>query len=120
MITARDVRHLQYILASIVLIERYTTEGKEEFDREPLIQDGVLRRLETLTDAASKLPPELKDRHPSIRWHALYGFRNVAAHAYTSIRLDIVWGIVREQLAPLKAMAEQELGAAGRQPDGEG
>lgn len=61
----------------------------------------------------------LKDRHPEIRWHALRGFRNVAAHAYTSVRLDLVWGIVINNLPPLKAAAEQELCTLGRQAEPE-
>lgn len=120
MTRSRDQLHLRYIVESIGLIERYTADGLEAFERDRLIQDGVLRRLETLADAANKLPQTLKDRYPDIRWHALRGFRNVAAHAYTSVRLDIVWGIVVTSLPPLKVAAEQELRAIGREPEREG
>ena len=56
MITARDEVHLAYIAESIDLIERYTAGGKRVFEEETMVQDSVLRRLETLPDAASKLP----------------------------------------------------------------
>ena len=44
------------------------------------------------------LPQALKDRHPQIPWRDVQDFRNVAAHAYTGIDLDIVWRIVAGEL----------------------
>ncbi len=119
MTTPRDEVHLLYIVESIDLIRRYTTAGREGFDRDRMVQDAVLRRLETLADAASKLPRAVKDRHPAIPWHDLHGFRNVAAHAYTRVELEIVWRIVEEDLGPLRAVAAEELQRIGRQPQPE-
>jgi hypothetical protein len=47
----------KYIRESIERIEEYTDGGSEDrFMRHPLVQDAVLRRLETLADASHKLP----------------------------------------------------------------
>ncbi len=64
----RERQRLQYISDSIAKIEQYTQGGKEEFLRDSMVQDAVLRRLETLADAASKLSEPLKARHPDIPW----------------------------------------------------
>ncbi len=64
----RERQRLEYITDSIAKIERYTRGGKEEFLRDPMVQDAVLRRLETLSDVASKLSEPLKARHPDIPW----------------------------------------------------
>lgn len=109
--TERDHVHLEYIRESIERIEEYTDGGSEDrFRRHPLVQDGVLRRLETLADASHKLPDDLKARHPEIRWRTVYAFRNVAAHAYTQIDLQRVWEIVRDHLPGLRQAVVQELG----------
>jgi uncharacterized protein with HEPN domain len=63
---------------------------------------------------AGKLPASLKDRHPEIPWRAIQGFRNVAAHAYTGIDLEVVWQIVADDLPPLRELAASELAAAQR------
>jgi len=66
----RDEDLLRYISDSITLIAQYTGGGEEAFRREPMIQDAVLRRLETLTDAARQLSGELT--RPASR-HSLAG-----------------------------------------------
>lgn len=106
---ARDLERLRYIGESIGLIQQYTRGGMESFLKDPMIQDAVLRRLETLTDAAHRLPESMKQRHPQIPWREVRGFRNIAAHAYEGIDLTRVWEIVREHLEPLKKVVEAEI-----------
>jgi uncharacterized protein with HEPN domain len=105
----REQLRLGYIWKSIALIDRYTQGGKDAFLRERMVQDAVLRRLETLADAAEKLSDALKARHPDIPWRRVYRFRNVAAHAYETIDLEQVWDVVQHHLTPLKAAVEAEL-----------
>ncbi|HTE84433.1 MAG TPA: HepT-like ribonuclease domain-containing protein [Dehalococcoidia bacterium] len=73
------------------------------------------RRLETLADATSRLSDALKARHPKLPWRQLYGFRNVAAHAYEGIDLPRIWEIVEIYLPPLKAAVTEELRSPQRQ-----
>lgn len=72
----------------------------------------MLRRLETLAEATDKLPDDLKARHPEVPWRAVYGFRNIAAHAYLDLDLDRAWEIVADHLAPIEAALDTELGVA--------
>jgi uncharacterized protein with HEPN domain len=46
-ISERDELHLTYILDSIDLVERYTGGDKRRFEQETVVQDAVLRRVET-------------------------------------------------------------------------
>ena len=110
MTESRDLRHLGYIRASIHLISDYTREGgKEAFLTEPLVQDAVLRRLETLAEAAGRLSDAVKSRHPEIPWRAVVGFRNIAAHAYLELVAERAWEIVDRYLPPLLEAVEAEL-----------
>lgn len=108
----RDRRYLIYIRDGIALIEVRTRGGREAFVQDVDIQDAVLWRLETLAEATGKLSKALKERHPDIRWRAIYGFRNIAAHAYLELHLDRVWEIIEEHLPALKAVVLEELGRA--------
>ena len=105
----REQLRLLYIWESLLRIERYTGGRKETFVHEPIVQDAVLRRLETLADAAHKLSDVLKARHPDIPWPAVYRFRNVAAHAYETIDLERAWEVIERHLAPLQRVVEEEL-----------
>ena len=105
----RDRRYLSYIRQAIVLIEIRTRGGRDVFMSDVDIQDAVLWRLETLAEATGKLSQGVKDRHSELRWRAIYGFRNIAAHGYLDLHLDRVWEIVEDHLPALKAVVDEEL-----------
>jgi uncharacterized protein with HEPN domain len=69
----------------------------------------VLWRLQTLAEATGKLSSLVKSRHPDIRWRGIYGFRNIAAHAYMDLSLDPIWEIVEDHLPALQRAGEEEL-----------
>ncbi len=104
-----DRVYLTYLRDSIDLVEQYTTEGEEAFSTDLRTQDAVLRRMETLADAAAHLSDDLKARHPQIRWRQVSDFRNLLAHGYTEIRLDQVWQAIIQDLPALKAVVDDEL-----------
>lgn len=105
----REQARVRYIQESISRIEQYTRGGREGFFREPIVQDAVLRRLETLADATDKLSDALKKRHPEIPWRQVYGFRHVAAHACEDLDLQRVWEIVEDYLPTLKSTINAEV-----------
>jgi uncharacterized protein with HEPN domain len=100
---------LFYIQESITRVENYCRLGRDDFLQDSRTHDAVLRRLETLADAANQLSDDLKARHPSIRWRAIYGFRNVAAHAYLELELPLVWDTIEAHLPALKSVVEEEI-----------
>lgn len=81
-------------MEAIERIESYTKLGKKVFFDDPLIQDGTLFRLQTIGEAVNQLPQDLKDRYPLIRWQDIVGFRNILAHRYWRIDLNLVWGLL--------------------------
>ncbi len=106
----KERRYLGYMRESIQRIGAYTPSSREEFLSDAQAQDAIVWRLQTIADAArNHLSEELRERHPDIRWRAVYGFRNIAAHGYAGLNLDLVWEIVTEHLGPLLAAIEQEL-----------
>ena len=57
-----------------------TAKGKEWFVAEADAQDAVMRRLEIIGEAASKLLPEFRAQHAYIPWSEIIGLRQVLAH----------------------------------------
>lgn len=118
MLSERTLQRLDYIAESIQRVEEYLVGDVARLLGNVLIQDAVLRRLETLADASSKLPDDLQQRHPEVAWRRIRGFRNVAAHAYEGIDMLRIWDIVENYLPALKAAVAAKLGRA--EPAGEG
>ena len=57
-----DRVYLKHILRCIARIQEYTAGGRESFFASPLIQDGVIRNLQTLAES-SQQPSEGIARH---------------------------------------------------------
>lgn len=109
-----DTLYLRHIAESINLVEQYLAgiagaPDERLFYEDLRTQDAVLRRMETLADAASHLSDALKQRHPEIPWRQMGDFRNVLAHGYTNIRLDRVWQAIEADLPAVKAVIHAEL-----------
>jgi len=70
---------------------------------------AVTRCLEIISEASRRLPPELKARHPHIRWQGMAGAGNVYRHDYEFVLDRAVWDTVQESLRPLLAVVEEEI-----------
>ena len=71
---------------------------RADLDRERLLELGLLRLLEVVGEAATRLPDEIRQRHPAVPWARITGLRNRLTHAYEYINLDIIWAIVTADL----------------------
>lgn len=55
-----------HILQCIEKIQEYTCDGKESFIGNSLIQDAVLRRLQTMAESTQRLSDDLKANAPDV------------------------------------------------------
>ena len=95
--------YLRHILDAFVQIEFYMDDvSHEEFLQNRLLQDGVIRQLEVMGEAARNLSDDLRNEYPQIPWRQMIGLRNRMAHAYFNVDLQIVWEIVRGDIPDLK------------------
>jgi uncharacterized protein with HEPN domain len=52
-------------------------------------------------EAARLIPKEVADRHPEVPWPKLREMRDVIANGYANVRLDSLWGTIKNDLTPL-------------------
>jgi uncharacterized protein with HEPN domain len=94
---------LDEILASIAMIQTYLAQMTQaQFMAQPLIQDGVVRRLEIIGEAATQLPADLKARFTAVEWRAMTTMRNRLIHGYFAVNLTIVWDTIQHDLPVLE------------------
>jgi uncharacterized protein with HEPN domain len=73
---------------------------------------AVVRAIEVVGEAASKLSEEFRAAHPGIPWRAIVGMRNRLIHAYFDIDTETVGETTTQELPPILNQL-RELVAAG-------
>jgi len=93
------------IIEAIDKIERYTRGiDFDKWQQDEKTVDAVIRNIEVIGEASSHLPIEIQEQYKDIPWSMMKGIRNVVAHEYFGIDLEIVWKTVKEDLPALKEL----------------
>jgi uncharacterized protein with HEPN domain len=81
--------------------------SQDAFETNRLVQDAVLRNIELIGEAATRIPPEVREAHPAIAWRQIVAMRNQLIHGYLGIDLEIVWDVVQVELPALLEQCAQ-------------
>ncbi len=85
-----DLVLLGHIRECIGRIREYTGGQRTPFYGSQLVQDAVVRNLQTRAESTQRLSAPLKTTEPDVPWRAISGFRNVLAHNYFGIDSNVV------------------------------
>lgn len=99
---SRDKDALLDMLEMIDLIQNHGPKDEQSLRQDVVGQAATLRWLQIIGEAASRVSPELRAAHPEVEWRAIVGTRNVVAHGYDRVRLDIVWNVIENDLPQLR------------------
>ncbi len=104
-----DREKLLDILEAGDRIERYVAFERERFEQDELVQTWFVQNLQIIGEASHSLSQSTRDLAPNIPWKQIIGMRNVLAHTYFDIDLDIVWTAVSVSIPALKPQINQLL-----------
>jgi uncharacterized protein with HEPN domain len=65
------------------------------------LQDGVVRCLILMGEAAKNVSEDVRAEFPDIDWSGMIGLRNVLVHRYQEIDYMQLWTIVNRDLDPI-------------------
>lgn len=80
---------------------------RKDLNTNRMLVHSLVRVIEIIGEAASKVSDDLKGSHPEIPWADIVGMRNHLIHAYFDVDLDILWNTVTKDLPPLISKIEQ-------------
>lgn len=99
--------YLEHILEAMDRCAGYLEpiHGLEAFQKNRQVQDAVVRNIEIIGEAASKISgtaPDFVKRHSDIPWQQMRAMRNLVIHEYFFVDLQIVWNTVKQDFPTLK------------------
>jgi uncharacterized protein with HEPN domain len=97
-----DINRLCHIWQAACEIQEHTKfRTKKQFLSDRLLQLAIVRLVEMIGEAASRISDEYKDQHRYIDWRAMVTMRNRLVHVYFDIDLDVVWQTIAEDIPAL-------------------
>lgn len=85
---------------------------RTDLDEDRMLLFALVRAIEVISEAASKVSADTQTTHTGIPWRAIIGMRNRLIHAYFEINTEIVWKTVTQEipalLSQLRALTADE------------
>ena len=97
---------LDHAQEALELLDSKTVEQVED-DR--ILHLALVRLVEVVGEAASKVPQEVRNQFPDIPWREAASTRNMLIHGYDIIRFNILCNTIRNHFPPLINQLEQAL-----------
>jgi len=94
---------LNDIIEAIRRIQEYTKNiSSDDFKKNNLVIDAVIRNLEIIGEASTHLPENIRKLYSKLPWSSIVGLKNIAIHKYFKIDLDIIWNILIKDIPEAK------------------
>jgi uncharacterized protein with HEPN domain len=97
-----DIVRLQHMVdAANEALSFIADKSKSEVETDRALALALVKLIEIVGEAASKISRELRSQSPEIPWVDIVAMRNRLIHSYFDVNLDIVWQTVTEELPPV-------------------
>lgn len=103
------IRLLHMIEATEEVLSFIKDTGKEEFAKNRMLILSVIKDIEIIGEAASKISEKVKIEYPEIPWKDIIGMRNRLIHGYFDVDINLVWNTANKNLPQLLSLLKNTL-----------
>ena len=73
----------------------------EDFQKTSQLNFATVFAIEQISENSKHISEDVKNRHDSFPWREIVDIRNVIAHNYDGVHMDLVWDVVQNHLPEL-------------------
>ena len=85
------------------------SKDRTNLQRERMLELSLIRLIEVVGEAATRVTPEGQEKYPSIPWSQVVSMRNRLIHGYDQVDLNILWDTIEDDVPPLITELEKIL-----------
>ncbi len=105
-----SLERMAEVLAKIQLFAQPASRW-QELQADELRLDAILMNFINLGECVIRLPESFLTSHSEIEWQKIKGLRNIVAHDYWGVDVEMVWQIVQNNLPVLTLQIDRILKA---------
>ena len=79
----------------------------KEFSEDVKTRKAIIMSLLNIGELANHLPKDFMDAHPDIPWRKMIGMRNLVAHGYHTLHLNVVWDTTQTTVFDLSEFLQE-------------
>jgi uncharacterized protein with HEPN domain len=91
----------------------------EAFSCDVKTQKAIVMSLLNIGELANHLPEQYREANPGIPWRRMIGMRNLAAHGYHTMSLNIIWETAQVFIPELVGFLKSQLPEVENPPSGD-
>ncbi|MBI2172138.1 MAG: DUF86 domain-containing protein [Chloroflexi bacterium] len=84
----------------------------QQFCDDPRTVQAVLHNFLIIGEATRHIPATVQTRHPTVPWKEMRDMRNILAHEYDRIDLQIIWDTAQRDIPKLPSLLQEVLAQA--------
>lgn len=107
--TPRDRESLERLLVCVAAVDAYVARSGTNWPRDEMAVDAIAKRIEEIGEVAKRISPAMLASMPSVDWRGVKGIREVLVHDYGLVDIDLLVGVVRNNLPGLRQAAKDAL-----------
>ena len=96
---AARVRHM--LSAAQNALRLAEGRSREDLDTDLMFGLSLWKLLEIIGEAAGRVTPQLRTRHPEVPWQLAADTRNRLTHGYDKVDYKVIWSTVKNDLPSL-------------------
>lgn len=99
-LSEKDAETLARMLEVLEKIQLFAKpiSGWQDLQNDELRLDAILMNFINLGECVSRLSEQFLEENPLIEWRKIKGLRNIVAHDYWGVDVEMVWQITQEWL----------------------
>ena len=106
----RDKIVLRKIISNIDLAIKFLGEtSQEDFLNDELLQHAEAMVSIKIGELIKALTSEFREQHSQIEWKKAAGYRDIVAHRYESLEMEIVYQTIKDSYPKMKIQIEKIL-----------
>src|SRR5262245_16408294 len=97
-----DLVYVRHMLDMAELAtQKVAGKSRASYDADEILRLALAHLVQTIGEAAARVSPDFRLRHPTIPWSRVIGMRHRIVHDYLDVNYSILWDVLIVDLPTL-------------------